>query len=109
MGKQLGCLTTEAVQGAALSLERIDDVESRHSLAAGVLRVRHCIADDVLEEDLQDAAGLLIDEAADTLNTTTASQTTDGWLLQTSMCGYVQCMQWCVCEFTFTAAAANSP
>ena len=38
------------------------------------------VADDVLKEDLEDAAGLLVDETRDTLDTTTASQTADGRL-----------------------------
>jgi len=45
-----------------------------------VLRVSDRVADDVLEEDLEHPAGLLVDQARDTLHTTTASQTTDGRL-----------------------------
>lgn len=73
-------LSTEAVQGAALSLESIDHVHGRHGLAAGVLSVGDSIADDVLEEHLEDTAGLLIDQAGNTLDTTTASQTPDSGL-----------------------------
>ena len=76
------CLSTEAVESASLALERIDDVESRDGLAARMLSVGDGIADDVLEEDLEDATGLLVDETADALNTTTACQTTDSGLLQ---------------------------
>ena len=47
-----------------------------------MLSVGDGIADDVLEEDLEDATGLLVDETADALNTTTACQTTDSGLLQ---------------------------
>ena len=36
------------------------------------------IAEDVLKEGLQDATRLFVDEAADPLHATTASQTTDG-------------------------------
>ena len=75
-----GCLATEAVQGAALALERVHDVQRRHGLAASVLRVRHGVADDVLQEHLQHAARLLVDEARDTLHAATASQTADGRL-----------------------------
>jgi hypothetical protein len=73
-------LTAEAVQGAALALERVHDVQRGDGLAAGVLGVGHGVADDVLEEHLQHAAGLLIDEAADTLDTATAGKTPDGGL-----------------------------
>ena len=74
------CLSTEAVQGASLALEGVDDVESGDGLAASVLSVGHSIADDVLKEDLEDTAGLLVDEATDTLDATTASETPDGGL-----------------------------
>jgi hypothetical protein len=70
-------LAAKAVQGAALALERVDDVERSHSLALGVLSVGDGVTDDVLQEDLEHAAALLVDEAADALHTTTASQTAD--------------------------------
>ena len=38
------------------------------------------IPDDVLKEDLQDSPGLLIDEAGDTLDASTTSQSADGGL-----------------------------
>jgi hypothetical protein len=74
------CLAAEAVEGAALALERVDDIHGSDGLAAGVLSVSHSVADDVLEEHLEDRAGLLVDEAGDALHTTTASETTDGGL-----------------------------
>ena len=36
------------------------------------------ITDDVLQEDLEDTASLLVDEARDTLDTATTSKTTNG-------------------------------
>ena len=45
-----------------------------------VFSVRDRVTDDVLEEDLEDATGLLVDETGDTLDTTTTSETTDGGL-----------------------------
>ena len=74
------CLTSEAVQGAALALEGVHDVHSGDSLAASVLGVGHSVTDDVLEEDLEHGAGLLVDEARDALDSAAASQTTDGRL-----------------------------
>ena len=68
------------VEGPALALERVDDVEGRHGLALGVFGVCDRVADDVLEEHLEDTAGLLVDEAGDTLDTATASQTADSRL-----------------------------
>ncbi|CAI0375212.1 unnamed protein product, partial [Linum tenue] len=67
----------EAVQGPALPLERVDDVHGGDGLPASVLGVGYGVADDVLQEDLEDAAGLLVDEAADALDAATASQTAD--------------------------------
>ena len=73
-------LTTKAVQSAALSLQSVDDVHGSDGLSLGVLGVGDGIADDVLKEDLEDTAGLLVDQAADTLDTTTSGETSDGWL-----------------------------
>lgn len=73
-------LASEAVQGAALTLEGIDDIHSGDSLPLGVLGVGHSIADNVLKEDLEHTAGLLVDETGDTLDTTTTGQTADSGL-----------------------------
>jgi hypothetical protein len=54
-------LTTETVQSASLPLERIDDVERCNRLPLGVLCVCNCIANNALEEGLQDTAGLFVD------------------------------------------------
>ena len=70
-------LRAEAVEGLALALERVDDVEGRDGLPAGVLGVGDRILDDVLEEDLQHAAGLLVHQAGDALHATAARQTAD--------------------------------
>ena len=67
----------EPVEGAALALEGVDHVHGGHGLAAGVLGVGHGVTDHVLEEHLEDRAGLLVDEAGDALDTATASQTAD--------------------------------
>jgi hypothetical protein len=77
---KLNSLTSETVESTALSLESIDDVQRSNSLALGVLSVSNGITDDVLKEDLQDTTGFLIDETRDTLDTTTASKTTNGRL-----------------------------
>ena len=73
-------LSAETVEGAALALERVDDVKSGDGLAACVLGVGDGITDDVLKEDFEDTAGLFVDEARDALDTTTASETADGGL-----------------------------
>ena len=73
-------LTAEAVEGLSLTLEGVDDVHGRDSLAASVLGVGDRVTDDVLEEDLEDTAGLLVDETGDALDTATTSETADGGL-----------------------------
>ena len=45
-----------------------------------MLGVGDGVADDVLQEDLEDAAGLLVDEAGDAFDSSATSQTTDGGL-----------------------------
>jgi len=73
-------LSAETVEGASLALQGVDDIEGGDGLALGVLSVGDGITDDVLEENLEDRAGLLVDEAGDTLDTTTTGETTDGGL-----------------------------
>ena len=73
-------LTSEAVQGAALALKRVDDIHGGDGLSLGVLSVGDGVTDDVLQKHLQHTAGLLVDEAADSLDTSSASKTADGRL-----------------------------
>ena len=73
-------LTSESVEGATLPLEGIDHIHGGDGLPLGVLSVGDGVPDDILQEDLQDTPGLLIDEARDTLDTASASQTPDGGL-----------------------------
>ena len=73
-------LTAESVQRTSLAFQSIDDVHGGDGLSLGVLGVGDGITDDVLEENLQDTTGLFVDEARDTLDTTTTSQTTDSGL-----------------------------
>ena len=73
-------LAAESVQGLALALERVDNVHGGHGLSAGVFSVGDRVTDHVLQENLEDTAGLLVDEARDALDTTTACKTADGRL-----------------------------
>ena len=66
-GYVAGRLATEAVESLALALERVDN--GGDGLPLGVLGVGDSVADHVLQEDLQDAAGLLVDQAGDPLDT----------------------------------------
>merc|ERR1719266_2369089 len=61
-------LSAETVEGAALPLEGVDHVHGGDGLPLSVLGVGHGVADHVLEEDLEDAPGLLVDEAGDPLD-----------------------------------------
>ena len=73
-------LTAEAVQCPALSLQGIHNIHCGNGLPLGVFCVGNGISDYVLQEDLEHTAGLFIDHAADTLDTTTTSETTNGGL-----------------------------
>ena len=72
------CLTTKTVKGASLALQSVNYIHSGNSLPACVLGVRYGISDYVLQENLENTSGLLVDQTGDTLYTTTASQTADG-------------------------------
>ena len=43
----MSCLTTETVEGAALTLESVDDVEGGDGLALGVLSVGDRVTNDL--------------------------------------------------------------
>ena len=73
-------LTSETVQGSALSLKSIDNIKSSDSLSSGVLSVGDGISDDVLKEDLKDTTGLFVDKTRDTLDATSSCQSSDGRL-----------------------------
>ena len=55
------------------------------SIPLGVFSVGDRVTDDVLEEDLENTTGLLVDETRDTLHTTTTSETADS--LHTTVVG----------------------
>jgi hypothetical protein len=54
-------LTTETIEGTALSLECVDNIEGSNSLALCVLSVCDSIADNTFEEGLENTSGLLVD------------------------------------------------
>jgi len=80
MARRPSRLGTETVQGAARALESVHNVEGSDGFTLSVLCVGDGVADDVLEEDLEDTAGLLVDEARDTLDTTTTGEAADSGL-----------------------------
>jgi hypothetical protein len=59
--KQSGHLTTETIEGTALALESIDDIERGDRLALGVFGVGDGVTNDRLEEGLEDTTGLFVD------------------------------------------------
>ena len=73
-------LAAESVQSTSLALESVDDVHGGDGLALGVLGVGDGVTDNVLQEHLENSAGLLVDETTDALHSATASQATDGRL-----------------------------
>jgi hypothetical protein len=71
---------SEAVESAPLPLESVDNVHGGDSLPLGVLGVGDSVPDDVLQEHLQHAPGLLVDKPRDPLDASTSSQAPDGGL-----------------------------
>ncbi|KYN08953.1 hypothetical protein ALC57_18919, partial [Trachymyrmex cornetzi] len=65
---------------SALTFQGVYDVHGCHGLPFCVFGVGNSIANNVLEEDLQHTSSLFVDQAGDTLDTTTSCQTTDSWL-----------------------------
>jgi hypothetical protein len=73
-------LGAETVEGSSLPLESVDDVEGGDGLPLGVLSVGDRVADDRLKEELEDTTGLVVDQARDTLDTTSSCETADSGL-----------------------------
>ena len=88
-------LAAKAVQGPALPLQSVHDVYGCDSLPLCMLSLGHGVADDILKKHLridraqkrrcaravhlQDPPSLFIDEAADSLNSSSSCQSSDGW------------------------------
>ena len=71
-------LASESVEGASLPFESVDDVHSGDGLPLGVFAVGDRVADDVFQENFEDTAGFFVDQAGDSLDSTSASQSADG-------------------------------
>ena len=54
-------LSTETIQGSALSLQSVDNIEGGDGFSLGVFSVGDGIADDTLEEGLEDTTGFFVD------------------------------------------------
>ncbi len=96
-------LCTEAIQRTSRPFESIDDIESGNSFPLSVFGVSDGITNDldegekecsnsknkshILKEYLENTTSLFVDQARDTLHTTTTRETTNGWLGDTySVC-----------------------
>ena len=73
-------LTSESVEGATLPLEGVDHIHRSYSLPLCMLGVGDSIPDHVLEEDLEDSSGFLVNQARDPLHSPAPCQTPDGGL-----------------------------
>ena len=73
----LWLLTSETVKSAALSLQSVDDIKGDHSLSASMFGEVDCVSDHVLNEYLKGRTGLFIDKSRNSLNTASASKTTN--------------------------------
>jgi hypothetical protein len=60
-----------------LSLQSINDIKRRHRLSLGMLRIRNSITNHTLKKNFENASGLFIDKTGDTLDSTTARETTN--------------------------------
>ena len=76
-------LTSESVEGSALSFQCIDDVHCGDGLSLSMLRVGDGVTYNVLQEHFQNTTCFLIDQSRDSLYTTSSSKTADGWLRDT--------------------------
>lgn len=74
-----GSLTAEAVQGASLPFKGVDDIHGCDRLPLGMFAIGDGISDDIFEEKLEHTSDFFVNQSRDTLNTTSASQTSDGW------------------------------
>ncbi|XP_053922417.1 uncharacterized protein LOC104057267 [Cuculus canorus] len=79
-GERESSLTTEAVEGATLAFEGVHHVHGSDRLPLGVLGVGDGVTNHVLQEDLEHAARLLVDEPRDALDTAAPSQAADSRL-----------------------------
>jgi hypothetical protein len=76
----INSLTSKTVECLSLALESIDNVHGCDGLMPSMLSVGDRITDEVLKEDLEHTAGLLVDEDRDTLDTATTSKMAYGRL-----------------------------
>merc|ERR1719151_440213 len=72
--------SSEAVEGPSLPLKGVHHIHGSHGLPFGVFSVGDGVADDVLQEDLENTPGLLVDEPTDPFDTTPPCKSADSRL-----------------------------
>ena len=65
-------LSSESIKGTSLSLQGIDNVHGCDGLPLGVFGVGDGITDYIFKKYLEDTTGLFVDQARDTLDTSTS-------------------------------------
>merc|ERR1712045_587600 len=73
-------LSPESIKRASLSLQRIDDIHCCNRLPLGIFSVGNCISDDIFQEDFQNSSGFFVNKSRDSFHSSSACQSTDGWL-----------------------------
>merc|ERR1719466_660986 len=73
-------LSSEAVEGPSLPLQSVHHIHGSHGLPFGVFGVGDGVTDDVLQEDLENTPGLLVDEPTDPFDATPPCKSADSRL-----------------------------
>ena len=70
---------TESIQGSSLSLQSIDNIQSSHRLSIRMHWIRHGVMDHFFQKGFQNTTGFLVDQARDSFDSSSSSQSSDGW------------------------------
>ncbi|MFS7905925.1 hypothetical protein Hanom_Chr01g00053431 [Helianthus anomalus] len=70
-------LTTKTIQSTTLSFQSIYNIHRRNSLPASMLSVSHSISNNILKKNLENSTSFFIDQPANTLHTSSASQSSN--------------------------------
>ena len=76
-------LTPKTIECPALPFQGINNIHGSDSLPSCVLSVSHGITNNVLQENLQHSSSFFIDQATDSLNSSSTSQTANCGLCDT--------------------------
>jgi len=63
-----------------LAFESIDNIEGCDRLSLGMLSVGHGVSDDILQKSLEDDSGLIVDQGADSFDSSSSGEPSDCWL-----------------------------